>query len=119
MADADSGATNSSGSGPKGDPSTHFIFEHKIFSVPGARFALTGPDRIPALRVDVGEHEASIPLDSLCQEFKIDPNSQDGELLEQVRDGLRYVRDIRPGDTIPRELLDGSASWSVDEEHKV
>ncbi|MDA0342527.1 MAG: hypothetical protein O3B74_13120 [Proteobacteria bacterium] len=69
--------------------------------------------------MNVGEHEASIPLDSVCQEFKIDPGSPDGEMLEQVAQGLKYVKDIRPGDTIPRELLDGTASWSIDESHGV
>ena len=101
------------------DLSTHFAFEHKIFQVKDARFALTGPDRIPALRMNVGEHEASIPLESLCQEFNIDPESSDGQMLEQVAQGLNFVRDIRPGATIPRELLDGTASWSIDESHKV
>lgn len=99
------------------DPSTHFSFQHKIFDVPGARFALTGPDRLPALRVNVGEHEASIPLDSLRQEFKINPDSQDGQMLDQVAQGLKFVKDIRPGDTIPRELLDGTASWSIEDHH--
>ena len=101
------------------DPSTHFTFEHKIFQVKDARFALTGPDRIPALRMNVGEHEASIPLESLCQEFEIDPESADGQMLNQVAQGLKFVRDIRPGDTIPRELLDGTASWTVDDSHRV
>jgi len=99
------------------DPSTHFAFEHKIFKVDGAHFSLTGQDRVPALRVRVGELEASIPLESLCAEFGIDEDSQDGKLLETVRKGLNYVKDIRPGDTIPRELLDGSASWSIEEKH--
>ena len=101
------------------DSSTHFAFEHKIFQVKDARFALTGPDRIPALRINVGEHEASIPLESVCQEFAIDPESPDGQMLDQVALGLKFVKDIRPGDTIPRELLDGSASWTVDDRHRV
>lgn len=99
------------------DPSTHFAFEHRIFRVNGAHFMLTGQDRIPALRVKVGDLEASVPLESLCTEFGIEEDSQDGKLLVTVRKGLNYVKDIRPGDTIPRELLDGSASWSIEEKH--
>jgi hypothetical protein len=120
MADADiSFETDEEAAKRAQDPSTHFLFEHKIFQVKDARFALTGPDRIPAMRMNVGEHEASIPLDSLCHEFNIDPESPDGQMLEQVAQGLKFVRDIRPGDTIPRELLDGTASWTIDESHKV
>ena len=99
--------------------STHFVFGHKIFQVDSARFVLTEPDRIPALRISVGEHEASLLLDSLCNEFKIFPESEDGRMLEQVIQGLRFVKDIRPGDTIPRELLDGTASWSIADHHGV
>lgn len=97
---------------------THFVFDHKIFSVNGARFALTGSDHEPALMINVGEHEAAITFSSLCQEFEIEPDSNDQKMLEKVQAGLKYVKDIRPGDTIPRELLDGSASWSIDERHK-
>jgi hypothetical protein len=120
MADADiSFDTDETAADQKLDPSTHFAFEHKIFQVKDARFALTGPDRIPAMRMNVGEHEASIPLESLCQEFEIDPESPDGQMLNQVAQGLKFVKDIRPGDTIPRELLDGTASWTVDDSHRV
>lgn len=120
MADADiSFESDEEAADPKLDSSTHFTFEHKIFQVKDARFALTGPDRIPALRMSVGEHEASIPLESVCQEFDIDPDSPDGQMLEQVAQGLKFVKDIRPGDTIPRELLDGTASWTIDDSHGV
>lgn len=120
MADADISFESGDGAADKKlDPSTHFAFEHKIFQVKDARFALTGPDRIPALRMNVGEHEASIPLESLCQEFDIDPESPDGQMLNQVAMGLKFVKDIRPGDTIPRELLDGTASWTIDDSHRV
>ena len=37
-------------------------------------------------------------------------------MLKPVAQGLKYVKDIRPGDTIPRELLDGTASWSIDKD---
>jgi hypothetical protein len=120
MADADiSFESDDEATDQKADPSTHFAFEHKIFQVKDARFALTGPDRLPALRINVGDHEASIPLESLCQEFDIDPESPDGQMLNQVAEGLKFVKDIRPGDTIPRELLDGTASWTIDDKHRV
>lgn len=68
--------------------------------------------------VQIGDLDASIPLYSISHEFGIDEDSPDGLLLKTVSRGLAYVKDIRPGDAIPRELLDGSASWSVEERHK-
>ena len=40
-------------------------------------------------------------------------------LLAIVEKSLRFVKEIRPGDSIPRELLDGTASWSVEERHRI
>lgn len=66
----------------------------------------------------VGDLEASIPLDSLSNELGIESDSDDGKLLEVVIKSLRFVKDIRPADTIPREILDGTASWSVEDRHR-
>jgi len=64
--------------------STHFSFENTLFQVEGSRFALTGPDRIPALWMNVGKHEVSIPL-------------------------IRFVRNLRsPRETRPAERLNRS-----------
>ena len=95
-----------------------FNFNHKIFKIPGNRFALSASDHQPVLLMDVGEHAAAITFEALHQEFNLDPEGEDSKLLDLVAQGLKYVRDIRPGDTIPRELLDGSASWSVEDRHR-
>lgn len=100
------------------DPSTHFLFQHRIFMLPDARFEVSGRDRSPVLRVKLGELDAVIPIDDVASEFGIKPDSQDGRLLVQVAQGLRFVRDIRPGDSIPSELLDGTASWRVEDHHR-
>lgn len=106
------------GDGKSVGSSEHFDFEHKIFQVAGTRFALSASDHQPVLLMDVGEHEAAIDFEALRAEFQIESESKDGKLLDLVAAGLKYVRDIRPGDTIPRELLDGSASWTVGESHR-
>ncbi len=38
-------------------------------------------------------------------------------MLTMVEKGLRFVREIRPGDSIPSELLDGTASWTIEAKH--
>jgi hypothetical protein len=102
-----------------GESVEHFNFEHKIFHVAGTRFALSASDHQPVFLMDVGEHEAAIAFEALRVEFDLEPEGHDGKLLDLVAAGLKYVRDIRPGDTVPRELLDGSASWTVDERHRL
>jgi hypothetical protein len=99
--------------------STHFRFEHKVFDVKGARFALTPDTQEAALHVLLGDLQVAIVLPTLRQEFGIRPDSNDGELLGVVERSLRFVKEIRPNDSIPREILDGSASWQVDERHRM
>lgn len=102
----------------RSDPSTHFVFQHRVFQLPDARFEMTARERGPVLRVKLGDLDAVIPIDDVASEFGIKPDSQDGRLLVHVAQGLRFVKDIRPGDSIPSELLDGTASWRVQEHHR-
>ncbi|WP_086464009.1 hypothetical protein [Oceanibaculum nanhaiense] len=101
-----------------GDRATHFIFAHKIFASLDGYFGLSHEHREPVFFVSFGEMNAALPFATLRREFGIDPESDDGRLLDVVAQGLRYVKEIRPGDSIPRELLDGSASWTVEEVHR-
>jgi hypothetical protein len=89
-----------------------------VFEVKGARFALTMDSVEPAFFVALGDLRAAIRLPALRSEFGIDPESPDGKMLSVVERSLKYVKEIRAGDSIPRELLDGSASWSVEERHR-
>lgn len=97
---------------------TGFDFEHRVFKTPGARFLLKGHDKIPTFRVDMGDLDGLIEIQVLRKEFGIGPDSHDGKLIDLAVQGLRYVPDIRPGDTVPSELLDGKASWTVSPKHK-
>jgi len=100
------------------DPNTHFVFQHRVFRLPDARFELNGRDRNPVMRVELGDIDAVIPIDDVASEFGIVPDSADGKLLVTVANSLKYVKDIRPGDSIPSELLDGTASWRVEDHHR-
>ncbi len=108
------------GQGPdnrEGSPSTHFLFTSKVFSLPGGYFALSKDNNDPVFNVNLGDVWGKIPFRTLRESFQIDDKSDDARLLSTVEKGLKYVKEIRPGDSIPRELLDGSASWRVDEKH--
>ncbi|MEQ8587991.1 MAG: hypothetical protein RIB31_18265 [Thalassobaculaceae bacterium] len=111
-------AVGSEAASDKLDPNTHFVFQHRVFKLPDARFELSGRDRNPVMRVELGDIDAVIPIDDVASEFGIMPDSPDGKLLVTVSNSLKYVKDIRPGDSIPSELLDGTASWRVEDHHR-
>jgi hypothetical protein len=94
------------------------MFEHKVFQLKGARFAMTEDGTQPAFHVDLGALVAALVINTVRSEFGINEESPDGILLSIVEKSLRFVKEIRPGDSIPRELLDGTASWSVEERHR-
>ena len=101
----------------KGDRSTHFIFENKVFQIPDGYFSIVAGTDDPVFNVKLGDIWGKIPLSTIQQAFNISKDSPDAVLLDVVSKGLKYVREIRPGDSIPREILDGSASWTVEERH--
>lgn len=101
-----------------GERSTTFLFEHKVFDVPDIYFALTS-DRKPALHINYGDLRAQIETKSLRRGFAIVAESADDRMLGVVEKSLRFVRRIHPNDSIPREVLDGTASWAADESHRI
>ena len=91
---------------------THFSFAGKVFKVAGARFAPFGPKLEPRFYVQLGNIDASMEIQALRAEFAITTDSPDDKLITMAVKGLRYVPDIRPGDVIPSEILDGLLAHS-------
>ncbi|MBL0930198.1 MAG: ATP-binding cassette domain-containing protein [Alphaproteobacteria bacterium] len=56
-------------------------------------------------------------IDAVREYFKIPADSADGKLLAEIPNALKYVPAIHPGDAIPSELIDGTASWKVEKHH--
>jgi len=97
---------------------TDFDFRHKVFEAPGGYFSYVRGTKQTYFNLMIGEVQAQLEVKTLAGEFGIEPDSEDGRLLELVQKGVQFVKEIRPGDSIPSELLDGSASWSVEERHR-
>src|SRR5258708_6070703 len=97
---------------------THFSFDHPVFSVKEACFDLSATNGQPCYNVPLGDVRASLSLDTVVASFGIAKGSTDEQLLGIVRNSLKFVKEIRPGDSIPSEILDGTASWKVEPHHK-
>lgn len=98
--------------------SQQFRFVHKVFSVPGSYFSPAADTGEATFYVPLGDVQGVLTLPQLASAFNL-AGTADGELLNVVRKGLAFVKRIHPGNSIPSELLDGSASWSVDDRHRV
>jgi hypothetical protein len=94
-----------------------FDFQHKVFALPGARFALDQHARATMFHIHLGNLGVSLTPTVLRREFNIQVLSHDSQLIELASHALRHVKEIRPGDSVPKELVDGTASWSVEERH--
>lgn len=91
-----------------------FDFEHKVFQLKPCTFSRApGDSRIITTLILEGL-VVRVPISAIKKHFSIDDGSKDDQLLAKVVRALQYVREVRPGDTIPTEVLDGRASWLVD-----
>lgn len=97
---------------------THFAFEHQVFAVKEAWFGLSPSTGDAVYNVPLGDVQASLTLDTVASSFSIGKNSTDAQLLQIVKNSLKFVKEIRPGDSIPSEILDGTASWRVEPHHR-
>lgn len=98
---------------------THFDFEHKVFAIAGAFFSVDPGEKKPVLNITLGDLKASLTFTTLRESFGLPEDGHDAKLLDVVAKGLRFVKVIMPGEQIPGELLDGRASWAVEDRHRL
>src|SRR5262245_20354361 len=97
---------------------THFEFEHKVFSVQNSFFSVDANSGNATYYVPLGDINGVLTMSQLINGFNLG-GTKDEDLLKFVEQGLKFVKRIHPGDSIPSEILDGSASWSVDDRHRM
>ena len=93
--------------------------EHPLFSkLSEVVFRPAEADGAPSLVMPLGRSTAVLPLRSLQAELGIDGASADGQMLARIARSLEFVTDLRLGDPLPVEVLDGTASWQPDPSHR-
>ncbi|HEY1723060.1 MAG TPA: hypothetical protein VGG27_17590 [Magnetospirillaceae bacterium] len=101
----------------RGVASTNFNFEHRAFQAPGAVFRKDKADGHIAMHLMLGGVAASVEIGKLTRTFSIATQSPDGELLRSIDHALTLIPELRPGDSLPVELLDGTATWTLEQRH--
>ena len=97
----------------------YFNFVARVFQVDGVWFQHDETSGAAAFWVPMGAITACIPVSKVIREFSIDPDGSDGHLLLRIEQALKYAPVIRPGDSIPSELIDGTASWKYEISHNL
>ncbi len=95
-------------------------FQHGFFKkLDGLYFRLSEQTGEPVGVIKLGDNEVALPLRGIRRELDLDEDDPDSRMLDLIGDGLQYVRFIKPGDPLPRELTTREASWSPGERHKL
>lgn len=101
----------------KGDENV-VAFVHKFFaSFEDLYFRLTDTGE-PVAVIKLADNEAVLAFDGIKREFNLKADNPDATMLDRVAEGLKYVRGLRPGDPLPKEILTREASWDPTDRHR-
>jgi len=104
---------------PHGAEGERVTFEHVFFhKVDDIHFRLDQATQQPMAVVTLGDEQVSLPLEGVRKEFGIPSDSTDGLMLSLLAKGLKFVKALRIGDPVPREVLTGDASWEPKDKHR-
>jgi len=93
--------------------------EHVFFKkVDDLYFCLEQATEQAVAIVKLGDEQLSLPLAGIQREFQIDPKSHDGVMLSLLSKGLKFVKGLRIGDPVPKEVTTGEASWEPKDKHR-
>ncbi len=92
----------------------HWFF-HKVEDLHFQRSEQSGE---PAVLVNFAKNEVSMSFRGVKREFKIADDSADGRMLDLVANSLKFVKGLRMGDPLPREILTREASWELTRRHQ-
>lgn len=69
--------------------------------------------------IKLGDNEVALTFRGIRKELSLEAEDPDSGMLDLIADGLQYVRFLKPGDALPRELTTREASWEPAERHRV
>jgi hypothetical protein len=100
-------------------PQQRCVLRNRAFNVfDNVVFRRSATDGRAVMKVMLGDREALVPLRSLQRAFAIEDDSADGRMLGLIEQSLDFVCGLELGDALPREVLDGGASWEPGPVHR-
>lgn len=105
---------------PRADLPKTIAFEHVFFQkLDGLFFRISEQTGEPVAVVKLGDAEVALTLRGIKKELKLEDDDPDAKMLDVVAEGLDYVKGLRPGDPMPRELITREASWTPSDRHRL
>lgn len=92
-------------------------FEHKFFGSFEDLYFRLDESSTPVAVLKLASNEAILGFDGIRREFMMTDQTADGRMLARVAEGLQYVRGLRIGDTLPKEIITREASWEPQDRH--
>ena len=87
-------------------------FQHPFFETNAdGYFHLDLADRKPVYVINLGDQGGIVSLQSIRQELRLGDYGADEAMLDAVCGALKFVDEIRVGDSLPSEIVNGEASW--------
>ncbi|HVI51006.1 MAG TPA: hypothetical protein VM661_07340 [Candidatus Sulfotelmatobacter sp.] len=94
------------------------VFEHSFFTkLEDVCFRISEQTGEAVMNVRFAKNEISLPLKGIKKELQLAADSADAQMLDQCAEALQYVRGLRLGDPLPREMITREASWELSERH--
>jgi plasmid stabilization system protein ParE len=103
--------------GAASDIDDEIKFDHKFFtSFEDLYFRMTDVSE-PVAVLKLATNEAVLSFEGIRREFSLKADSHDSIMLDKVAEGLQFVRGLRPGEKLPKEVTTREASWEPQERH--
>lgn len=94
-------------------------FQHPFFQTNAdGYFHLDLADCKPVYVINLGDQGGIISLQSIKQELRLGDYGADEAMLNAVCGALKFVDEIRVGDSLPSEIINGEASWEPEAHHR-
>ena len=105
---------------PRSDLPSKIEFKHVFFQkLDGLYFRLSDQSGEPVAVVKLGDAEVTLTMRGIKKELKLEDDDPDAKMLDLVAEGLDYVKGLRQGDVMPRELVTREASWEPSDRHRL